>query len=189
MVMHLLLHVHQLTCASNIFTSSLHVASAPWQIIQSCNQICDQCTLKSNLNQNSTSGPIHITHYQATYAQKTINSVILELHGLPVFFSTIFLSTMDTQQYWSHRSCFILIQTIIDGKNGSIIFPGKRRACQYQFMPDNTEDNSDIREAYEYEWHLFGNTQTYGKLFRWTAYNSPIRRSHSMENKGTVHTP
>jgi len=58
------------------------------------------------------------------------------------------------------------IHTIIDGKNGSIIFPGKRRACQYQFMPDNTEDNSDIREAYEYEWHLFGNTQTYGKLFR-----------------------
>ena len=28
------------------------------------------------------------------------------------------------------------------------------------------ENNSEIQEANEYEWHLYGNTQTYGKLFR-----------------------
>ena len=28
------------------------------------------------------------------------------------------------------------------------------------------EDNSEIRETYEYEWNLYGIMQTYGKLFR-----------------------
>ena len=96
---------------SNTFTCNLQTASAPRQIIQSCNQPNMTSVLPKNnlfivqnLNRNSTWGPIHITHYQATYAQKTINSVILELHGLPVFFSTIFLSTMDMYETKKIRS-------------------------------------------------------------------------------------